>query len=44
MQMSCPGFAVDCLETLDEIDIELKVTFLKYGGKKFNSFRHRIQT
>ncbi|NTW44079.1 MAG: ferrochelatase [Anaerolineaceae bacterium] len=30
-----PCFAVDCLETLHEIDIELKESFLKSGGKNF---------
>jgi protoporphyrin/coproporphyrin ferrochelatase len=32
----CPGFAADCLETLEEIAIEAKETFLHAGGKKFN--------
>ena len=35
VQVFCPGFAVDCLETLHEIDIELKEAFLKSGGKNF---------
>jgi ferrochelatase len=29
----CPGFAADCLETLEEIAIEGKKTFLDAGGK-----------
>ena len=32
----CPGFAVDCLETLEEIAMEGRDTFLEAGGKKFN--------
>lgn len=31
----CPGFAADCLETLEEIADEGKVTFLNAGGKEF---------
>jgi ferrochelatase len=32
----CPGFAADCLETLEEIDIGLRKTFLENGGKQFS--------
>jgi protoporphyrin/coproporphyrin ferrochelatase len=32
----CPGFAADCLETLEEIADEGKETFLHAGGKTFN--------
>ncbi|MDX2217868.1 MAG: ferrochelatase [Burkholderiales bacterium] len=32
----CPGFAADCLETLEEIAMEAKETFLEAGGKAFN--------
>jgi protoporphyrin/coproporphyrin ferrochelatase len=32
----CPGFAADCLETLEEIAMEGKETFLHAGGKTFN--------
>ena len=32
----CPGFAVDCLETLEEIDIENRDGFLRAGGQKFH--------
>ena len=32
----CPGFAADCLETLEEIAMEAKETFLHAGGKVFN--------
>ncbi len=31
----CPGFAVDCLETLEEIAIRGRATFLAAGGKEF---------
>jgi ferrochelatase len=31
----CPGFVADCLETLEEIAIEGKQTFLNAGGKAF---------
>ena len=32
----CPGFAADCLETLEEIAIEGRERFLKAGGKEFH--------
>jgi ferrochelatase len=32
----CPGFAVDCLETLEEISKRYRVLFLKAGGEHFN--------
>ena len=32
----CPGFAADCLETLEEIGIENRAVFLKAGGKEFH--------
>jgi len=32
----CPGFAADCLETLEEIALECKAAFLANGGKEFN--------
>jgi len=32
----CPGFVSDCLETLEEIGIEGRKTFLDAGGKEFN--------
>ncbi len=31
----CPGFAVDCLETLEEIDIQNRDFFLQAGGQQF---------
>lgn len=36
ISLACPGFAVDCLETLEEIQIRGKEEFLKYGGKSFH--------
>jgi len=36
IQIICPGFAIDCLETLDEINIEGREEFLKAGGEKFD--------
>jgi protoporphyrin/coproporphyrin ferrochelatase len=32
----CPGFTADCLETLEEIGIEGKATFLGAGGEEFH--------
>tara|TARA_Y100001936_G_scaffold244586_1_gene285195 strand:- start:7353 stop:8438 length:1086 start_codon:yes stop_codon:yes gene_type:complete len=32
----CPGFVSDCLETLEEIAIEGKATFIQAGGKEFH--------
>lgn len=31
----CPGFAADCLETLEEIDVENRQVFLDAGGKDY---------
>ena len=31
----CPGFFADCLETLEEIDLEARAAFLAAGGKEF---------
>jgi protoporphyrin/coproporphyrin ferrochelatase len=31
----CPGFAVDCLETLEEIQVENRARFLAAGGRAF---------
>jgi ferrochelatase len=31
----CPGFAVDCLETLEEIDLENRQAFMRAGGQRF---------
>lgn len=32
----CPGFSADCLETLEEIALECKAAFLAAGGKEFH--------
>jgi len=32
----CPGFAIDCLETLEEIDQEAREAFLHHGGERFH--------
>ncbi|MGH8161210.1 MAG: ferrochelatase [Gammaproteobacteria bacterium] len=32
----CPGFAVDCLETLEEVNIRYRKLFLAAGGKRFD--------
>jgi protoporphyrin/coproporphyrin ferrochelatase len=33
----CPGFVADCLETLEEIAIEGKTVFLNAGGREFHA-------
>lgn len=35
VQVVCPGFSADCLETLEEIDDENRGYFMKAGGQKF---------
>ena len=32
----CPGFASDCVETLEEINIQGKESFLGNGGENFD--------
>ena len=32
----CPGFATDCLETLEEIDMQNREMFLSHGGEAFD--------
>ena len=32
----CPGFSVDCLETLEEIEVENKEKFLTHGGVSYH--------
>ena len=32
----CPGFSVDCLETLEEIEVENKEKFLAHGGVSYH--------
>ncbi len=36
VDVMCPGFAADCLETLEEIDQEARAAFLGAGGKEFS--------
>ena len=36
VDLICPGFAADCLETLEEIAVEACAAFLVAGGKEFN--------
>ena len=36
LDVVCPGFSADCLETLEEIDIQGREQFLSAGGKRFN--------
>lgn len=36
VDLICPGFAADCLETLEEIAIEGRATFIAAGGQRFN--------
>ena len=35
LDVICPGFAVDCLETIDEIDYEYRHVFEQAGGERF---------
>ena len=32
----CPGFASDCVETLEEINIQGRESFLEHGGENFD--------
>jgi ferrochelatase len=36
LTVACPGFAVDCLETLEEIDLEDRDRFHRAGGERFD--------
>ena len=36
MDVVCPGFTADCLETLEEIAQEARQAFLTAGGKEFH--------
>jgi ferrochelatase len=36
VDVMCPGFTSDCLETLEEIDQEARAAFLSAGGREFN--------
>jgi len=35
VQVICPGFSVDCLETLEEVALENRDTFLEAGGEHY---------
>jgi ferrochelatase len=37
VDVACPGFVADCLETLEEIGIEARQTFLRAGGKELHA-------
>src|SRR4029453_6054454 len=37
MSVVCPGFATDCLETLEEIAIRNRALFLANGGEPYES-------
>jgi len=36
VDVACPGFTSDCLETLEEIDQEARAAFLQAGGQTFH--------
>jgi ferrochelatase len=36
VQICCPGFAVECLETLEEIEIRYREVFLAAGGAEYS--------
>lgn len=36
LDVLCPGFAADCLETLEEVALRYKSEFLAAGGKRFS--------
>jgi ferrochelatase len=35
LAIAAPGFSADCLETLQELDVENRQIFLSNGGEKF---------
>ena len=35
VQLVCPGFSADCLETIEEIGIENREYFLQAGGERY---------
>ena len=37
VDVACPGFVSDCLETLEEIALESRAAFLKAGGAEFHA-------
>ncbi len=36
VDVACPGFVADCLETLEEIGMLARAAFLEHGGKQFS--------
>lgn len=36
LQVICPGFAADCLETVEEIQVRNRDFFIEHGGKTFS--------
>ncbi|MEM9102827.1 MAG: ferrochelatase [Pseudomonadota bacterium] len=36
IQVVCPGFSADCLETIEEINMENREVFMEGGGKSFS--------
>ena len=36
LDVICPGFSADCLETLEEINIECREAFIEQGGERFH--------
>ncbi len=36
VQVVCPGFSADCLETLEEVQMQYRDCFLKAGGQEFD--------
>ncbi len=36
VDVMCPGFTSDCLETLEEINMEVRAAFLLHGGQEFH--------
>jgi ferrochelatase len=36
LDVICPGFVADCLETLEEIAVENKAAYLQAGGGQFH--------
>ncbi len=39
VDLICPGFSADCIETLEEIDMEAREAFLHSGGQRFSYIR-----
>jgi ferrochelatase len=35
MAILAPGFSADCLETLEELDVENREIFMEHGGEQF---------